>query len=145
MFEKHLNKYKTKDVFSFTKDEIFQIKCNAPIDKGGVYLIYQIHRSKMNLLYIGSSGQKQKGNLKIRKSGLGGMKDRLVNGYHPKFGKIKRKKIFPMKMMEQNISELRIFWWITHGDNFCDFPTDVESILCDIYRKKFDKLPEWHK
>ncbi len=145
MFEKELTKYKFKGEFSFKTNDLLEEKCNAPTDNGGVYLIYKMINSKMELLYIGSSGQKRDGKLKVRQSGLGGMKDRLVNGYHPKFGKIKRKKVFPIKMRDENISELKIFWWITYDKVCSDFPTDVESALRNIYLNRFRKLPDWHK
>src|SRR5687768_12509401 len=95
-----LEKYKNAGWFNFKDSDSLKEKCNAPVDKGGIYLIYKIIDAKEILIYIGSSGQRNKdGTLKIRK---GGLKDRLVNGYHPhRFGKterIKRHKAFPMQM-----------------------------------------------
>ena len=76
-----LDKYELKDHFSFESHEDFRQKCNAPKDKAGVYLIYKIENSIETLVYIGSSGQRDKnGKLKIRQ---GGLDDRLINGYHP--------------------------------------------------------------
>jgi hypothetical protein len=142
MFKEILAKYSIKGEFTFTPTENFEIKCNAPTTQSGVYLIYKIIESKEELLYIGSSGQKTKdGKLKTRKSGLGGMKDRLANGYHPKFGKIKRKKLFPSQMLIENIPQIKIYWWVTYDTVYFDFPTDVEGQL----RKLVDKLPAWHK
>jgi len=144
MFEEVLNKYKHKGNFSFNATESLQEKCNAPTDKGGVYLIYKNKISDETLIYIGSSGQKKNGTIKVRKSGLGGMKDRIVNGYHPKFGKIKRKISFPIHMKAENILEIKINWWVTYDKNNADFPTEVENALVKKYLEKLYKLPDWH-
>ncbi|MET6999449.1 hypothetical protein [Chitinophaga defluvii] len=146
MFDE-LKKYKNTGAFNFKTSESLKEKCNAPIDKGGVYLIYKIVGDKEVLIYIGSSGQRNKdGTLKIRK---GGMKDRLVNGYHPhRFGEIKRIKrheAFPQQMQAANITELKFYWWVTYDDINSDFPTDVEAKLSKKYFEKFQKHPEWHK
>jgi len=143
MFEKILSKYSLKDTFKYRQSENLVEKCNAPTKYSGVYLIF----NQDELIYIGSSGQKMKnGKLKTRKSGLGGMKDRIVNGYHPKFGKVKRKKAFPENMKIENIEELIFHWYVTF--DFIknqDFPTDVENKLCSIYKNEYNKLPVWHK
>ncbi|MBN2893634.1 MAG: hypothetical protein JXL97_17315 [Bacteroidales bacterium] len=142
MFEEVLVKYNFKGIFTFNKLDNLTEKCNAPTDFSGIYLIYD----NTELLYIGSSGQKINGILKTRKSNLGGIKDRIVNGYHPKFGKIRRKIIFHEIMELENIKELTFFWYITYDYkiNF-DFPTDIEKKLTDIYTSEFEKLPRWHK
>lgn len=145
MFKKHLEKYKNNGVFTFKPFEKLEEKCNALTDKAGIYLIFKITNNIDTLIYIGSSGQKKDGKLKVRKSGLGGMKDRLVNGYHPKFGKIKRKKVFPQQMIKENIPQLKIKWWVTWDNGNNDFPTDIEKILSNTYLNKFGYLPEWHK
>jgi len=148
MFDTELKKYKDNGTFSLTpsKAEILGKKCNAPDDKSGVYLIYKVVGIQEVLIYIGSSGQKNPdGTLKVRQ---GGMKDRLVNGYHPnRFGeakRIKRQKAFPKQMEKERISELKIYWWVTYDNDFSDFPTDVETVLREKYRSKFHKLPDWH-
>ena len=147
MFDSYLEKYKNAGKFNFTSSESLKDKCNAPIDKGGVYLIYKVSEGNEILIYIGSSGQrKEDGTIKVRK---GGMKDRLVNGYHPhRFGEAKRIgrcEAFPRHMQAANISELKFYWWVTYDDDNSDFPTDVEAMLRVKYLEKFQKLPEWHK
>ena len=145
MFDKLLKQYKVKGYFTFKPKESLEVKCNAPTDQNGIYLIYKIVNSQEVLIYIGSSGQIKDGTLKTRQSGLGGMKDRIVNGYHPKFGKIKRKKVFPNQMIIENISELKIYWWVTHGNENNDIPTEVERTLKGLYFNKYGCLPAWHK
>jgi len=143
MFENELKKYRMFGNFSFKVSESLAAKCNAPPDKGGVYLICKITDGVETLIYIGKSGRKNKdGGIKIRK---GGMKDRLINGHHPKFGKIKRSQSFPVQMQKENISELKFYWWVTYeGDNY-DYPTEVENQLIKKYETLFKRFPDWHK
>ncbi len=148
MFDAELRKYKDNGTFSLTPSQfdVLSKKCNAPNDKGGVYLIYKVVGKQEVLIYIGSSGQKNPdGTLKVRK---GGIKDRLVNGYHPnRFGeakRIKRQKAFPPQMEKEGILELKFYWWVTYDNDLSDFPADVETVLIQKYRNKFHKLPDWH-
>jgi len=145
MFEEDLEKYSLKGKFNFKSGDSLADKCNAPTNKSGVYLIYKVINGKEELIYIGSSGQKKDGVLKTRQTGMGGMKDRIVNGYHPKFGKIKRHKVFPTQMRKELIPELKFYWWVTYDGENVDFPTDTETLLRDKYQTKFNKLPDWHK
>jgi hypothetical protein len=50
-----MNNYKIKGYFEFTPSESLEQKCNAPTDKSGVYLIYEISGKHRRLIYIGSS------------------------------------------------------------------------------------------
>lgn len=145
LFNNILSRYKVKGHFSFKPSDSLQEKCNAPTDQNGIYLIFKITDSKEDLLYIGSSGQMRSGVLTVRASGLGGMKDRIVNGYHPKFGKVKRKKAFPEHMRKDNISELIFYWWVTWDEQHKDIPSQIERRLRDKYLMEYNKLPEWHK
>lgn len=144
MFASILNKYDYHGNFTFEKGESYKEKCNAPKDGCGVYLIYEVKDDVENLLYIGSSGQKNKnGTIKIRK---GGMYDRLTNGYHPfLFGfskRIKRSILFPLIMERDGIRKIRIYWWQTYDKNYSDFPTDVERKISALYKIHVsNKLP----
>ena len=145
MIKEALLKYRRCGDFSFEATESLKEKCNAPTTHGGVYLIYRDAETDESLLYIGSSGQRgADGGLKVRKSGLGGMKDRIVNGHHPKFGKVPRRKAFPEQMRREGISELRILWWVTYNVHHQDFPTDVEQNVTDAYRAEYGRFPTWH-
>ena len=146
--KRYLEQYEHRGYFIFNPKEDLRIKCDAPKDKGGVYLIYKVKELRETLLYIGSSGQRDKeGNLKIR---IGGLYDRLVNGHHSKFGKSTestsiRKNAFPREMLKQGIENIIVYWWVTHDENKTDFPSDVEKILAEKYVSEHGKLPEWHK
>lgn len=140
-----LSKYRLSGSFYFTPDESLENKCNAPADKNGIYLIFNIYNQKEDLLYLGSSGQMRHGILKTRQSGLGGMKDRIVNGYHPKFGKVPRKKAFPEAMKNDKIAQIKIYWWVTYDRDNKDIPTEVESKLRQKVIREDGSLPLWHK
>lgn len=147
MFDNELKKYKCNGTFNYKSSESLSAKCNAPKDKSGIYLIYKIVNEQEILIYIGSSGQRRKdGTLKVR---IDGMKGRLVNGYHPnRFGqskRIARRKAFPLQMLKENISEIKVYWWVTYDNNNADFPTDVEASLTGKYFDKFGELPDWHQ
>jgi hypothetical protein len=140
-----LEKYKSKGHFEFTPFDSLEQKCNAPTDKGGVYLIYEIRNNYRRLIYVGSSGQRNAdGSLKIRQSGLGGMKDRIVNGYHPGYRKVERKKAWPEMMRIQKIEKIVVYWWVTFDSEFKDFPTDVEKMILNNYILKYGSKPKWH-
>lgn len=140
-----LDAFPNNGSFTFHSTESLKIKCNAPTDKGGVYLIYKVSNGEETLIYIGSSRQVKRGIYQIRKTGLGGMKDRIVNGYHPKFGKVKRCKSFPDQMVIQNIDLLKIYWWVTFDDNEGKLPNNVESQLLNKYALTHNGFPDWHK
>ena len=52
MFDE-LEKYKNNDHFFFDEREPLSEVCNAPKDKSGVYVVYELVRGKVNLVYIG--------------------------------------------------------------------------------------------
>jgi hypothetical protein len=71
MFDE-LNKYKLNDHFFFKSTDNLNLVCNAPNDKSGVYIIYQLKNGRIELIYIGRSGEiKPDGTLFFRKAGLG--------------------------------------------------------------------------
>jgi hypothetical protein len=147
MFSEYLNKYKDRGMFRFNISNSFQDVCNAPSDKSGIYLIYKVVKQEERLIYIGSSGRKDKnGRLKVR---VGGIKDRLINGYHPhRFGqsrRIKRCIAFPQQMKIEKIDEIRIYWWVTYDYENSDFPTVIESLLRNLYIVVYKKMPDWHQ
>jgi len=140
MFQE-LDKYRLKGHFFFEPTDLLKGVCNAPPDKNGVYLIYELKNGKIDLVYIGSSGKKlADGNIKTR---VGGIKDRLINGHQ--FGKIPRKKSWPIKMLAENIDALDIYWWITCDDKFNDCPIQVEDIILNNYIDIYGRLPKWNK
>ena len=137
MFE-ILNKYGHTGHFDFHVDDNLRYVCNAPSDKSGVYIIWTILEGKEQLLYIGRSGEKKNGVIVHRKCGLGGIKDRLVNGHQ--FGKLPRRRIWPEIMREEGFSVLSVFWYDTEEDD----PKEVERLLLAEATYKNGVLPLWN-
>lgn len=138
MFEV-LDNYKHSGHFDYRPEEDLKSVCNAPTDKSGVYLVWTTEDGVDKLLYIGRSGKKEHGVIVHRKCGLGGIKDRLVNGHQ--FGKESRRRIWPEKMKELGIVKLSIFWYDTEEDD----PVDIEKKLLIEAVSTIGALPPWNK
>lgn len=135
-----LSKYSHSGQFEFEPDDHLTHVCNAPTNKSGVYLVWNDTDSQnKELLYIGRSGKKVNGKIIHRKAGLGGIKDRLVNGHQ--FGSNPRKKIWPIIMNQFGITKLSINWFDTEDDD----PVEVEQKLLSCVLLKTGRLPQWNK
>ena len=137
MFE-ILNKYSHNGHFEFNVEDNLRAVCNAPTDKSGVYIVWTVIDGKEQLLYIGRSGKKENGVIVHRKCGLGGIKDRLVNGHQ--FGKQPRRRAWPEKMREMGLSVLSVFWYDTEDVD----PVEVERLLLAEATYKMGVLPPWN-
>jgi hypothetical protein len=141
MFDE-LTKYKHSNHFFFKPSDNLRERCNAPTDKSGVYVIYSLRDGHVELIYIGCSGKVEKdGSLFIRKAGLGGIKDRLVNG--KQFGDPRRNS-WRTQMLKEEIEALDIYWYVTHSDNFVDCPRILENKLLQKHFDIYGRLPRWN-
>lgn len=141
---KELKKYKETGNFIFRRSDKLKVVCNAPNNKAGVYLVYAVNAKIKNLIYIGCSGHiKNDGTISIRKTGLGGIKGRLVNGHQ--FNRQKRYKCWPLQMELENIDVLEIHWFVTHNLKYIDSPAYVEINLLKKYLDLHKRLPKWNK
>lgn len=142
-----LEKYIVRGSFEFRLNDKLGEVCKAPKKYGGVYLLYDITKTE-NLIYIGSSGcVKQDGTFGLRK---GGMYDRIVNGkqtfsINGETKKEKRKIIWPIKMKEDKIKNIRIDWFVTFINEIIDIPAFVEGELIQKFYEGHRKLPLWNK
>lgn len=135
-----LNKYKRHGSFNFNLNDNLSHVCNAPVDAGGIYIVQTLINKTFQIIYIGSSGKVlNDGALKIRK---GGIFDRIVNGVQ--FDK-PRKKSWPMKMRENQIETIQVFWCDTFSKGIEDIPAYVEGTLIQKYFEQKNCLPEWNK
>jgi len=142
MFDE-LSKYSYNNHFFFTQRDNLKEVCNAPTDKSGIYVVYALKNGNVDLVYIGCSGKIEKdGSMFIRKAGLGGIKDRLVNGHQ--FGKTPRRISWSNQMKLENIEALDVYWYITHNENFMDCPRKVENKLLKKYLNLKGQLPKWN-
>lgn len=143
MFDE-LTKYEEHNHFFLKSQDNLKEVCNAPTNKSGVYLVYAMKNGTVELVYIGCSGKlKSDGTLFIRKAGLGGIKDRIVNGHQ--FGKIPRKKSWLAQIEKEDIEVLDIYWYSTHNQNYSDCPRTLEKILLQKHLNTFGRLPKWNK
>ncbi|MCF8379324.1 MAG: hypothetical protein K9H49_07090 [Bacteroidales bacterium] len=141
MFDE-LNKYEQNDHFFFKPTDNLGQVCNAPADRSGVYIIYALKEGRIELIYIGRSGEvKQDGSLFIRKAGIGGLKDRLING--KQFGEPRRNS-WKVKMLTEKIEALDVYWYATHNDRFVDCPRILENKLLQIHSDIYGRLPRWN-
>ena len=108
-------------------------------------MVYEnFNKNNDALIYIGRSGKvNDDGTIFIRKAGLGGMKDRIVNGHQ--FGKIPRYKSWPLQMQSDGINKIYNDWYVTHNDEYIDSPREVEKYLLKKYFDQFGQLPRWNK
>ena len=133
-----LEKYKNRDHFFFDRDEPLGQVCNAPKDNSGVYVVYELARGKIRLVYIGSSGKIQSnGRMKHRK---GGLWDRIVNG--KQFDKPRRIS-WDKKLADDDIDALDVYWYDTWSDN--EIPATVEGMMIQRYYDAYGQLPKWNK
>ncbi|GGE70917.1 hypothetical protein EV200_11256 [Pedobacter psychrotolerans] len=143
MFDE-LTKYKKKDHFFFRATDALSQVCNAPTNQSGIYIVYALKNGKIELVYIGRSGKiKSDGTMFIRKTGLGGIKDRIVNGHQ--FGKIARRKSWPIQMLSEGIEALDVYWYATHDINLNDCPRLLENKLLKRHTEIFGQLPKWNR
>lgn len=140
MFDE-LRKYSNTNHFFFKENDELDKVCNAPKNKSGAYIVYELKNEKIELVYVGSSGKVQNdGKIKHRK---GGLFDRIVNGHQ--FGKISRKVSWPLKMREENIKALDIYWYDTFNQETLDIPAYTEAVLLQRFLDINGKLPRWNK
>jgi len=143
MFDE-LEKYEQKDHFFFKASDSLRQVCNAPTNQSGIYIVYALKKGKVELIYIGCSGKIEKdGSMFIRKAGLGGIKDRLVNGHQ--FGKIPRRISWINQMKLEDIEALDVYWYSTHNDKYMDCPRNLENTLLKKYYDIYGQLPKWNK
>lgn len=143
MFDK-LKKYKYNDYFHFKESDRLSKACDAPTDKSGIYIVYELKGSEEELIYIGRSGKKlDDGSMFIRGGKLGGMKERIVNGHQ--FEKDARKRTWPKQMRQEGITLLKVHWYITHNEDYTDCPRSIETNLLKLFFTKYGRLPRWNE
>lgn len=136
-----LDKYRVKGHFFFTPTDSLEDVCNAPDDRDGVYLVYELKNDGVTLVYIGSSGEKIPG-WSIH-DGLLGLKLAIINGSEAE-RRNPRTQAWPVKMLAENIDALDIYWWSTFNKNRGDHPQDVKRSLMQTHRQLYGDPPAWN-
>ena len=136
-----LAEYKNNNHFFFTGKEELEIVCNAPKNKSGIYIVYELKNGRIELVYIGSSGKVQNnGKIKHRN---GGLYDRIVNGHQ--FGEIPRKISWKQKLIDEKIDALDVYWYDTFNSKNRDIPAFVEALIMQQFYDVYGRLPRWNK
>lgn len=139
-----LSKYQDYGSFKMMKNEDLRFVCNAPNDKVGVYVVYEVKEGAKYPIYIGSSGHiKNDGNIHVRKTGKGGIYGRIVYGHQ--FSKEMRYISWVKKMINEGIEELEVHWFTTFdGANCADSPSYAEYYILQEFYNKYKCLPRWN-
>ena len=142
MFDE-LTKYEQHNHFFLKPKDSLKEVCNAPTNRSGIYIVYALKSGKIELIYIGRSGKHNSdGSMFIRKAGLGGIKDRIVNGHQ--FGKIPRRISWINQIVKEKIEALDIYWYATHNHNYSDCPRVLENKLLQKHLDIYGRLPRWN-
>lgn len=136
-----LSKYKTQQHFFLTPQQELTAVCNAPADKGGVFVIYALKKGRVELIYIGHVGKVEKdGTFSLKK---GGLKDEIINGQQ--FGKTPAHIAWKKQMIRENIEALNIYWYATHDTGYTDCPEVLKKTLLRQHQDIFGAAPKWNK
>lgn len=136
MFDE-LNKYENNGHFFFKKgDSLSTVSKDVP-EKPGVYYILRLASGRIDLVYIGKSGT-------IMQNGR--FKDQLLKGrINNKQDRMKRQEYFTLKIEQEKIDALDIYWFITMDGNNKDLPGYVEGLLMQRFYELKGTLPEWNR
>ena len=137
-----LNKYRIHDHFFFTPTDSLDEVCNAPDDRDGIYLVYELKSGRVTLVFVGSSGEKIPG-YAIRE-GLIGLRTAITYGTASEM-KNPRRQAWPVKMLSENIEALDIYWWATYNKNRGDHPEDIKRSIMRMHKMMFGEPPKWNK
>jgi hypothetical protein len=130
-------KYKNNGHFFFKKgNQLSEVSKDVP-ELPGVYYIVRLAKGKVELVYIDKSGT-------ITRSGQ--FKDQLLKGrINNKQDGMKRQDFFDIKMIEENIDGLDIYWFVTMDESNSDLPAYVEGLLMQRFFEVQGRLPLWNK
>ncbi|WP_152620265.1 hypothetical protein [Pedobacter lusitanus] len=135
-----LNKYRQNGHFFLISGDELNKTCNAPEKQVGVFLVYALKNGKIEIVFIGGTGDMNKRKLTVvQNTGTGGLKDELINGPDTP-----RKILWPGRMEEENIEALDIYWYITLNEIHNDSPGKVENWLFERHYELFHRLPRWN-
>lgn len=132
-----LNKYKNNGHFFFKKGDLLSAVSRDVPEKPGVYYILRLASGQVDLVYIGKSGT-------IMQNGR--FKDQLLKGrLNNKQNGMKRQEYFTLKIEQEKIDALDIYWFVTMDGFNNDLPGYVEGLLMQRFYELNETLPEWNK
>ncbi len=137
MFDE-LSKYKNTDHFFVSANNSLEDVCNAPKDRGGVILVYELKNGGIQLVYIGSA-------CKVNRNGRLGktsLYDTILNGHQ--FGELPRKKTWLNKIKVENIDALDVYWYVTFNSETADIPSYVAATIIQRFFDFNGCFPRWN-
>jgi len=126
------NKYKKNGHFFLKPSGNMESSCNAPKNSNGVFIVYELVRGRINLVYIGSS-------CKIQKNGLPKKSDNLYDEI------VNVNTSLVKKMKADNADALDIYWYETFNEKLRDIPSYVEGLLMQRFFEINGCLPDLNK
>jgi len=118
-----LNKYKQTGHFFLKPTEALTKVCNAPADKGGVYIIFALKNGRIELVKIGCSNLGED------------IKEQII-----------KEQLFLKSMFRQErIEALDIYWYITQTDKSIDNPSTVMGKVIKTHKAIYGNEPRWNK
>lgn len=131
------NKYKNNGHFFFKKGDKLSVVSKDVPNLPGIYYIIKLAKGKIELVYIGKSGTMQQ---------HGEFRDQLLKArINNKQEGVRRQEFFDMKMKEEIIEALDIYWFVTCDEKHVDLPGYVEGLLMQRYFEEHGKLPRWNR
>jgi hypothetical protein len=132
MFDE-LKKYKTNGHFFLKPEGNLESVCNAPKNTNGIYIIYELKRGHINLVFIGSSGMLQNNGTLKKYSSL----FESINNEAQQMSWIKR-------MKQEKTDALDIYWYETFNQKIKDVPSFIKALLLKIHIDIYGQLPSWN-
>ncbi|WP_316793732.1 hypothetical protein [Pedobacter frigoris] len=132
-----LEKYQENGHFFFEKGDNLRLVSKDVPDKPGVYYILRLQKGKIEIVYIGKSGTMLPN---------GQFKNQLLkNRVNNKQGGLKRQIFLDLKLEDETIDALDIYWFVTFDENHKDLPGFVEGVLLQRFYEIYGKLPDWNE
>ncbi|MFZ1321508.1 MAG: hypothetical protein WAT71_08135 [Ignavibacteria bacterium] len=130
-------KYKNNGHFFFKRgDKLSEVSKDVP-DLPGVYYVIKLAKGKVELVYIGKSGNiTQKKDMK---------KQTLRRRFDTPQGKLYSQEYLYEKIEDVNTDGLDIYWFVTMDKNNNDLPVYVEGLLLQRYFEENGELLLWNK
>jgi hypothetical protein len=136
MFDE-LKRFKNNGHFFFKKgDSLKEVSKGVP-DLPGVYYVLRLANNKIELVYIGKSGTIMN-NGKFKDQGLQGRLNNKQDG-------MKRQEYFDLKIEQEQINGLDIYWFVTYDKTNHDLPGFIEGLIMQRFFEVHGRLPFWNK
>jgi hypothetical protein len=136
MFDE-IKKYQNNGHFFFKKGDNLKLVSKSVPDLPGIYYIVRLSNGKIELVYIGKSGTMQQNGI-FKDQGLKGRLNNKQEG-------VKRQDFFDLKLLNENIHALDIYWFVTFDINNKELPGFVEGLLIQRFFEINGRLPLWNK